>query len=679
MGAATWGVQAFADHIMAAARLMIVAALCLAVCEALPLHGSKGQEVSVKSKTLSKDEDLNTISFQESESQKLSLAGMCFLALTGLFFVTVALLFCVREKKAYADAMANRQAEMAGAADLAKQRATDALDSVPGKDAVTGAATAGMDAVSGIASKVPGSGMIKGGATADMGAVTGAFGGVKSIAGAHLDNTVTMFQEMFTMEKLTNIEKTLDLVPTFSILMLFVMFRAREQGILGVDGEVAQTPEGQTYVMTQSFMMLGVFAIYLQAMDFLDITVNSVVMGNLSQNIGTLSMYVAWGGMIYGVIYARDPARPLSLAAQCIMAMVSLVFVLQAVKLFLQYKKTAHEKLMGSGGALEPEPEPDVDPELVDTPDATETFSNYQEAGQLNLAAIQPFDMTKIFNCQVLTNYVPLMSLLFFCAHMRAIEVGKGKMIQELAETEDGWKLVVMSMYGATAGLFLQVVAVLCILDCGKKLGEMVKFLGFFALYVGLGGVTLTLVEILREKIADGTTSTTVSIAIALALLGLVAFSKAVTTLATMCLGKDSISEDKSPITAKILADIMDKEKMMLMVSMMLMWMHYRIMKVDTGEFFCTVDNVAKIDDPAYGNAKVMLVGEACLVLGFGLVFVFSLLEAACKWLAETWFFAGLKFLQMGFVYFGFGVVVYVAMTLNVPLAATSMDAAPQC
>merc|ERR1711907_481015 len=500
------GVQAFADHIMAAARLLIVAALCLAVCEALPLHGSKGQEVSVKSKTLSKDEDLNTISFQESESQKLSLAGMCFLALTGLFFVTVALLFCVREKKAYADAMANRQAEMAGAADLAKQRATDALDSVPGKDAVTGAATAGMDAV------------------------TGAFGGVKSIAGAHLDNTVTMFQEMFTMEKLTNIEKTLDLVPTFSILMLFVMFRAREQGILGVDGEVAQTPEGQTYVMTQSFMMLGVFAISLQAMDFLDITVNSVVMGNLSQNIGTLSMYVAWGGMIYGVIYARDPARPLSLAAQCIMAMVSLVFVLQAVKLFLQYKKTAHEKLMGSGGALEPEPEPDVDPELVDTPDATETFSNYQEAGKLNLAAIQPFDMTKIFNCQVLTNYVPLMSLLFFYAHMRAIEVGKGKMIQELAETEDGWKLVVMSMYGATAGLFLQVVAVLCILDCGKKLGEMVKFLGFFALYVGLGGVTLTLVEILREKIADGTTSTTVSIAIALALLGLVAFSKAVTT-----------------------------------------------------------------------------------------------------------------------------------------------------
>merc|ERR1711871_1469867 len=113
---------------------------------------------------------------------------------------------------------------------------------------------------------------------------------------------------------------------------------------------------------------------------------------------------------------------------------------------------------------------------------------------------------------------------------------------------EDGWKLVVMSMYGATGGLFLQVVAVLFVLDISRKLGEMVKFLGLFAAFVGLGGVALTLIEILREKIADGTTSTTVSIAIALALLGLVAFSKAVTTLATMCLGKDSISEDKSPI-----------------------------------------------------------------------------------------------------------------------------------
>lgn len=171
-------------------------------------------------------------------------------------------------------------------------------------------------------------------------------------------------------------------------------------------------------------------------------------------------------------------------------------------------------------------------------------------------------------------------------------------------------------------------------------------------------------------------TSTTVSIAIALALLCLVALSKATMTVATMCFPP---SLQLNPIAKKIFEDIILKEKMMLMVAMMLMWMHYRIMKVDTGEFFCTVDNVAKMDDPAYTNAKVMLLGEACLVLGFGLVFLFSLLEAACQWLAETWFFAGLKFLEMGFVYFGFGVVVYIAMTLNVPLAATSMDAAPQC
>jgi len=667
-------VQAFADHIMAAARLLIVAALCLAVCEALPLHGSKGQEVSVKSKTLSKDEDLNTINFQESDSQKLSLAGMCFLALTGLFFITMALLFCVKEKSAYAEAMAGRQAQMSAGADEAKRKAQEALDSVPGKDAVTGAATAGMDAVSGIASKVPGSDMLKGGATAGMGAVTGAFGGVKNIAGAHVGNTVSLFERLFAEEKQEQAMKTLDLVPTFSILMLFVMFRAREQGILGVDGEVAQTPEGQTYVMTQSFMMLGVFAIYLQAMDFLDITIKSEILGNLSQHIGMLCSFVAWAGMIYGVIYARDPARPLSLAAQCIMAMVTLVFVLQALIIFLRYKKTAHEKLMGSTEPIEPEPEPDVEDE--ETPDAASTFTDYQTAGVLDVTQIQPFDTTKIANAKNLTGFVPLMSLVFFYAHMRAIEVGKGKMIQELAETEDGWKLVVMSMYGATGGLFLQVVAVLFVLDISRKLGEMVKFLGLFATFVGLGGVALTLIEILREKIADGTTSTTVSIAIALALLCLVALSKATMTVATMCFPPRL---QLNPIAKKIFDDIILKEKMMLMVAMMLMWMHYRIMKVDTGEFFCTVDNVAKMDDPAYTNAKVMLLGEACLVLGFGLVFLFSLLEAACQWLAETWFFAGLKFLEMGFVYFGFGVVVYIAMTLNVPLAATSMDAAPQC
>merc|ERR1711935_93391 len=101
----------------------------------------------------------------------------------------------------------------------------------------------------------------------------------------------------------------------------------------------------------------------------------------------------------------------------------------------------------------------------------------------IDFSKVNFFDESKILKAEALCDNVPIVCLMFFYAHQRALEVSQGKsMIQEMAdlpgEEQQHFQMCVLSMYGCVGGLFLDCLGVLVMGDLNKALGKLVRFAG---------------------------------------------------------------------------------------------------------------------------------------------------------------------------------------------------------
>jgi hypothetical protein len=630
--------------------------------------------VPVKSVSINHNEDVPAaINFQSEavvELQKLSLAGMCFIALTGLFFLITALLFCVRtvkSRKAIAAKLAENKRPITPRSKGKKNEPEPEVKLSPAEQAAKKAREALPPKAREAAEKAA--------------AIS------KNLAA----NSNSLFEKVFTEDSLNSAEKTLALIPVFSILMVFIMFRAKEQQILGVAGDVAVTPPGEAYTFTQSFMLCGTLAIYLQALSTLDIKISSEVCGNLSDTLGTLFAYVGYGGIVYGALYARDMDKPLSVAAQCIIALTSLVFVLRIIVVYLQYRKKVQYKMLAimSDEAAKAElqkQETAADKERADQDAANDAAAAEEAASEkdplllakelreaplvIDFSKVNFFDESKILKAEALCDNVPIVCLMFFYAHQRALEVSQGKsMIQEMAdlpgEEQQHFQMCVLSMYGCVGGLFLDCLGVLVMGDLNKALGKLVRFAGVIGTYAGFAGVAYSMVHIMATKYYTGSMTTTPIMMCGLGLVFLAAIVKMCTVVIEECLSKQVPEEIKN-----LFKQFMSVIQKSYMVAMVLFYIHYRVFDTSSGGFFCVVDQMDKGTGYMFCGALALVVGGTLLEM------LFLVMEICCP---SALFMTFLKANTMVAVYVGFTYIMFTAFTLAVPTVSSTLTAAPGC
>lgn len=260
-----------------------------------------------------------------------------------------------------------------------------------------------------------------------------------------------LFDKIFTEERLENSKSALTFVSVIGVLMLFILFRAREQGIDVTPG-------------VQNFYIMATVGVIVQAVDVLDCRISSDAFGNLSEKLGMLAVYVGYGGILYGLFTVRRPEVPLSTAAQCITMLTCLVCVMQLLVKFLEYKK--HMMAM-----------------IPKVP--TESTKLVPDTPLNNL-----FDSTKLNAALSLCDYIPMICTIIFYLHFR-VRFATGEAIPPRAE---------QMMYATTGGIFIQALGVLVLADMHRMLGLGCRTVGMILTYVGFAalvyyGITVAPIE----------------------------------------------------------------------------------------------------------------------------------------------------------------------------------------
>merc|ERR1712019_243215 len=136
-------------------------------------------------------------------------------------------------------------------------------------------------------------------------------------------------QQAFTPENLTNAKAAMSMVPVASVLMLYVMFRAKDQGIFEND---------PSYDTAQLGMFWVTGGLALLSLDALTIRLYSDVLGNISQIVGSFVTILGNIILLWARVAVRDEYHDLSTAAKCLTALgvlvVGCVVAIKAIQFF---------------------------------------------------------------------------------------------------------------------------------------------------------------------------------------------------------------------------------------------------------------------------------------------------------------------------------------------------------
>merc|ERR1712226_1690103 len=138
-----------------------------------------------------------------------------------------------------------------------------------------------------------------------------------------------LLDKAFTPDNLTNAKASMSLVPVASVLMLYVMFRARDQNIFESD---------PGYATAQAGMMWVTFGLLLLALDALTVRLYSDVLGNISQIMGTLISFAGYAVLLWAIMAVKTEYHDVSIAAKCLSALgvlsVGCVLAIKAIQFF---------------------------------------------------------------------------------------------------------------------------------------------------------------------------------------------------------------------------------------------------------------------------------------------------------------------------------------------------------
>jgi len=125
---------------------------------------------------------------------------------------------------------------------------------------------------------------------------------------------------------------------------------------------------------------------------------------------------------------------------------------------------------------------------------------------------------------------------------------------------------------------------------------------------------------------------------------------------AVLAIIKACLSKKVSEKTKKIMKDCLDTLGLAFMISMILLYMHYRVFDVTSGKFYCKMTSVC------VGGA-LLATGSVVAQMAFHLI---SSAPACCND-----FMTFLKGNAQLALYIGFSMILYSAVTLEVPSSGT--------
>jgi hypothetical protein len=226
------------------------------------------------------------------------------------------------------------------------------------------------------------------------------------------DVTVSKGEELmdsvFNDVTLDNAKAALSFTPVVSLLILFILFRAENQNL-----DMDKDKKWKAIEIGIGIVTVGII---LQAVDAFTVAVRSTIVSGIAESLGTLLTYIGYLFLLTGMFVVKSPVVPLSVAAECFLALALLLLIsLIAVKMMqLKNRFFANVSMPSALGSIN---------ELV----------NEQKIEEIRSTA----------------SYTPVLMLLFFYLHFRYVKVG------------DPPSIAYTGMIGATVGVYVQTLAVL--------------------------------------------------------------------------------------------------------------------------------------------------------------------------------------------------------------------------
>jgi hypothetical protein len=346
-----------------------------------------------------------------------------------------------------------------------------------------------------------------------------------------------VFFEMFNDTTLGNAYSALSFVPVVSLLMLFILFRAENQGI--------DIESDSNYQAVSIGMCIATIGILVQAVDGMLVNVRSQVVSNISETIGTLFTYTGFAFLIAGMLVVRSSVVPMSTAANCLVALALLLLVLMITTKILQLKKR---------------------------------FAD-DHSMPINLGiAGEMMEEHRIEEIRSSAQFSQVLMIAFFYLHFRYVRLGAAP------DTANG------GIIASTVGVFLQATSVVLKL-VNESAGSVLNILSMLLLY-GAFGVTM------YSAIDAGWPAPSQAIEVVLILLFIIAFLKFIIVITQEVAGRflrdDAAGEGGESFArlTKLFHDMMGTTGYASIVCILLLYVHFRaafLLKVEPQDF---IDNM---------------------------------------------------------------------------------------
>eukprot|EP00299_Pterocystis_sp_00344_P016018 c8017_g1_i1.p1 GENE.c8017_g1_i1~~c8017_g1_i1.p1 ORF type:complete len:514 (-),score=135.96 c8017_g1_i1:40-1581(-) len=362
----------------------------------------------------------------------------------------------------------------------------------------------------------------------------------------------TMVSSIFNEVTLGNAKAALTFTPVVALLIIFLLFRAENDGINMYEDKKWRTVEIGIAIVT--------VGIVLQALDSFTVAFASNTISGIAESLGTLLTYTGYLFLITGMFVVKSSIVPATVAAKCFLTLsLFLLLCLLTIKLVLLKNRLVASLSM-----------PDV----------------FSHADKL-------LNQQKIEEIQSAAEFAPVMMVVFFYLHFRYVKVGEPSQLTEVGMT------------GTTVGVFVQAVAVI-IKSSFATFPFWLRIIGVLVTYVFL---TITM----YGAIDAGWPAPSFAIEAVLVLLFLIAFVKLMIVILqeiSISIVKDDEVEQGQRFArlTKLFQDMEAAARYGVIVCILLLYIHFR------ASFLLKVEPQTFIDEIGYLKEMIILAMVCILV-----------------------------------------------------------------